>query len=272
MVSVQNRTVTPRSRLPQKVNFSLRPGRQNEIDEIPLARRSVNPPSRRRSRTLIKLSTAVLAFLIFGGLLTFFFGWFRFVPKEAQSSLLTESMGQDERLLGHFAYPEAKIVHLVAVAPGMLLMPDAAKSFIAMQQAAEKDGIPIVILSAYRSLEQQRQLFFDVKAERNQTASDRAKVSAPPGFSEHSTGYAVDLGDLSLPSANLSGSFVNTNAYRWLLKNAARYQYTLSFPEGNAQGVNFEPWHWRFEGSVKALRLFEPAQRLLRSRVPLKNP
>ncbi len=267
-----DRTVSPESRLPQKIKFSFRPDRQNTVDDIPVAHRSVSPSPSPVRPGWLTLSLRFLALLTVVGLLTFVFGWLRFGPREAKTPSLTESIGQDGRLLGHFSYPEAATDQLVSVGPGLLLMPDAAKSFIAMQQAAEKDGVPIVLLSAYRSVDQQRQLFFDIKAERNQTASDRAKVSAPPGFSEHSTGYAIDVGDLSIPNANLSASFVNTSVYRWLLKNAARYQFTLSFPEGNAQGVNFEPWHWRFEGSVKALRLFEPAQRLVRSRGPLIKP
>jgi D-alanyl-D-alanine carboxypeptidase len=110
----------------------------------------------------------------------------------------------------------------------------------------------------------QQQLFFEVKSERNQSALERARVSAPPGYSEHSTGYAVDLGDGSAPQTNLSQDFDQTAAFVWLQANAARFHYVLSFPPGNAQGVNYEPWHWRFEGSAQALRVFEPAQRLNR--------
>ena len=62
-----------------------------------------------------------------------------------------------------------------------------------MRAAAAADGIALSVLSAYRGIDLQNQLFFDVKAERNQSSADRARVSAPPGFSEHSTGFAVDL-------------------------------------------------------------------------------
>jgi D-alanyl-D-alanine carboxypeptidase len=132
-----------------------------------------------------------------------------------------------------------------------------------MQQAAAGDGVDLQVLSAFRSIDLQRSLFFDVKAERNQNAITRAKVSAPPGYSEHSTGYAVDLGDGDQPGANLRQNFENTPAYQWLSKHASRYHYVPSFPKGNRQGVSYEPWHWRFEGSSEALQLFEPAQRLI---------
>ena len=101
-----------------------------------------------------------------------------------------------------------------------------------------------------------------VASERNQTAQERALVSAPPGYSEHSTGFALDLGDGDSPETNLSEDFEQTRAFRWLQDHAARYHFILSFPEGNPQGVSYEPWHWRFEGSADALRLFESARRL----------
>jgi len=103
-----------------------------------------------------------------------------------------------------------------------------------------------------------------VKSERNQSALERAQVSAPPGFSEHSTGYAVDLGDGRAPATNLSPSFDETAAFRWLQAHANRFHFHLSFPQTNRQGVSYEPWHWRFEGSADALKTFEAAQRLER--------
>ncbi len=177
---------------------------------------------------------------------------------------LRERPTADGRLLGHFPYPEAPPRLLVALGPGLQLRPEAAAALIAMQQAAAGDGVDLQVLSAFRSIDLQSSLFFDIKAERNQNARTRAKVSAPPGYSEHSTGYAVDLGDGGQPGTNLSQNFENTPAYQWLSQHAGRYHFTLSFPKGNQQGVSYEPWHWRFEGSSEALQLFEPAQRLVR--------
>lgn len=168
----------------------------------------------------------------------------------------------DGRLLGHFPYAEATPETLVEVTPGHALQRDAAEALVAMQRAAAADGVQLLVLSAFRPKELQRELFFDIKSERNQSALERAQVSAPPGFSEHSTGYAVDLGDAAAPQSHLSVSFERTDAFAWLQAHAARHHFILSFPEGNAQGVSYEPWHWRFEGTAEALKVFEPAQRL----------
>ena len=170
--------------------------------------------------------------------------------------------GLDGRLLGHFPYGQAAASDLVEIAPGQRLQSDAARELMAMLEAARRDGVNLVVLSAFRSIEEQQGLFFDVKSERNQSAVERAQVSAPPGFSEHSTGYAVDLGDGANPGANLSERFEDTSSFAWLQAHAHRYHFTLSFPRNNPQGVSYEPWHWRFEGTAEALKLFEPAARL----------
>jgi D-alanyl-D-alanine carboxypeptidase len=168
----------------------------------------------------------------------------------------------DGRLLGHFPYEQAEPADLVTLASGLTLHRDAASALEEMQRDALFDGIDLRVVSAYRSIDLQKQIFFDVKSERNQSAAERARVSAPPGFSEHSTGYAVDLGDGDQPATHLSTSFETTRAFAWLKANANRYHFTLSFPEQNSQGVSYEPWHWRFEGSAEALQTFEAAQRV----------
>ena len=165
--------------------------------------------------------------------------------------------------MGHFPYPEVSSEKLVAFSPGIELHVDTAKSLNAMLADALSVGINLVPLSGYRSYELQERIFFEVKSDRNQTAIERARVSAPPGYSEHSTGYAIDLGDATRPETHFEVEFESTRAFLWLKENAARYHFILSFPAGNKQGVSYEPWHWRFEGSAEALRQFEGARRFL---------
>ena len=233
-------------------------------EDIPVARRStVLAPS--RSRGFRRLATGAAGALL--GLL----GLALVFPQPLRRLLgpppvagLNVRAGMDGRLLGHLPYAEVKPSELVAITPGIELQRDAADALVAMRSAAADDGVDLVVLSGYRSIALQKHLFFDVKSARNQTASERARVSAPPGFSEHATGFAIDLGDGSQPGANLSQSFEQTAAFSWLKANGARYQFALSFPHGNSQGVSYEPWHWRYEGSTQALQVFEPAQRLSR--------
>ena len=55
---------------------------------------------------------------------------------------------------------------------------------------------------------------------------------APPGFSEHHTGLAVDL------ASHLDEAGIVLPFFGW----------ELSFPRANSQGIRYEPWHWRFVG------------------------
>ncbi len=239
-------------------------GRRRASEDIPIAQRTT-PALPTRPGLLSRVGLAGLATVLVGGALLLIFPapirrWLTPPPVEG----LDARLSSDGRLLGHFPYPEASGNDLVEVSPGQALHRDAASALLAMQRAAAADGVSLTVLSAFRPSAVQKELFFDVKSERNQSALQRSRVSAPPGFSEHSTGYAVDLGDGRAPQANLSESFAGTAAFRWLQDHAARYHFILSFPADNPQGVNYEPWHWRFEGTAAALQVFEPAQRLAR--------
>ena len=185
----------------------------------------------------------------------------RDIPMEVEIEGFRQRPDEDGRLLGHFPYREVPAEQRISFEPGIELHVDAAEALDDMMRAAGADGVDLRLLSGFRSLSLQEEIFFDVASERNQTPEERAQVSAPPGYSEHSTGYAVDLGDGWSPETHLSQSFEQTRAFRWLQDHAARYHFVLSFPRGNQQGVLYEPWHWRFEGTADALRLFEAARR-----------
>lgn len=168
---------------------------------------------------------------------------------------------QDD-LLGHLPYETAPLEDLVPIVDNgtIKLRKAAAERFNAMADAAWRDGIYLVPISGFRTLEDQEYLFFEVKAQRGQVAPERAEVSAPPGYSEHHTGYAVDIGDGDVPATNLSPHFEKTAAFKWLEANAAYYSFELSFPPNNAQGVSYEPWHWRFVGDRHSLETFYKAR------------
>jgi D-alanyl-D-alanine carboxypeptidase len=169
-----------------------------------------------------------------------------------------------DNLLGHLPYEQASEAELTPItADGRIRLRNAAAAkFKEMVNAARASGVNLVPLSGYRTVQEQEYLFFEIKAQRNQDASKRAEVSAPPGYSEHHTGYAIDIGDGRAPATNLSQSFENTAAFQWLQQNAARYDFELSFPRNNPQGISYEPWHWRFVGDIDSLETFYRAQNL----------
>jgi D-alanyl-D-alanine carboxypeptidase len=167
-----------------------------------------------------------------------------------------------QTLLGHFPYEEAPPEDLQPISSdGRILMRQAAaRAFLDMKEAARSQGVYLVPISGFRSEEDQKYLFFEVKAQRGQVAMERSEVSEPPGYSEHHTGYAVNIGDANLPAMDLSPNFENTPAFQWMKENAAYYSFELSFPKGNTQGVSYKPWHWRFVGDRHSLETFYKAR------------
>jgi zinc D-Ala-D-Ala carboxypeptidase len=166
-----------------------------------------------------------------------------------------------DSLLGHLSYQEAPEKTLQNMDGGLKLRSTALNKFRAMNAAAKSAGVKLNTISAFRSIADQERIFFDIKAQRNQGSSKRAEVSAPPKFSEHHTGYAVDLGDAANSAVDLKPEFETTAAFKWLQANAARYSFEMSFPQGNAQGVSYEPWHWRYVGDSDSLETFYRARK-----------
>ncbi len=168
----------------------------------------------------------------------------------------------DARILGHLPYNETPKEKLVLIEPNIEVHIDMRDSLLKMREEAKKDGIYLVFLSGYRSINLQNDIFYSLKSIRNQEAAERARVSAPPGYSEHSTGFAIDIGDATQRETDFETDFENTDAFRWLIKNAAKFHFKLSFNKDNKY-IDYEPWHWRYEGSIEALKVFESSNRKL---------
>lgn len=137
-------------------------------------------------------------------------------------------------------------VELVDVGPNIVgrpqrLAPQAAASWAAMRMAAAADGVTLLLVSGYRSIDHQARLFRK-KINAGQSVSQILTVNAAPGFSEHHTGRAVDIATPG--SRPLTGEFEDSTAFRWLTGNAGRFGFSMSYPPGNAAGFDYEPWHW----------------------------
>jgi D-alanyl-D-alanine carboxypeptidase len=139
---------------------------------------------------------------------------------------------------------------LVEVGPNLVgrmqrLTPGTATQWAAMQAAAAADGVLLLIVSGYRSVEYQARLIRK-KINAGQSVSDILEVNAAPGFSEHHTGRAIDIA--SPGSRPLTEEFEDSDAFRWLQGNAERFGFTMSYPRDNPGGFIYEPWHWARSG------------------------
>ncbi|MDP1980632.1 M15 family metallopeptidase [Undibacterium sp.] len=124
-----------------------------------------------------------------------------------------------------------------------LLTPEANLAWQAMKQAANQDGIALLMISAYRSIARQSEIICNKLAE-GKTLEDILLVCAPPGYSEHHTGRAIDIATPEDPELEIS--FDTTTAFAWLQNNAGRFGFHMSYPPGNSSGFQYEPWHWCF--------------------------
>ena len=224
----------------------------NQFD-IPLAKRRYlkNPNSILLKKLLIFSPFIFLIFSIASLLLI------RNVELDPISNLdFKADRNPDNRILGHLPYTEISREKLVLIEPNIEVHIDMRDSLLKMREEARKDGIYLVFLSGYRSINLQNDIFFSLKSIRNQVAAERARVSAPPGYSEHSTGFAIDFGDATQRETDFETEFENTDAFKWLIKNAAKFHFKLSFNKNNKY-IDYEPWHWRYEGSIEALKVFE---------------
>lgn len=142
-----------------------------------------------------------------------------------------------------------------------LLQPLALKSWVELKEAARKDGVEINLLSGYRSLKWQRELFLErlmaQGASISQIAAGQADnaiettlhLTAVPGYSRHHTGYTIDLN-----CEGYDGSFINSKCYQWLnasnYEKCKKYGWIPSYPEdAEEQGPEPEAWEYVWVGT-----------------------
>ena len=125
------------------------------------------------------------------------------------------------------------------------LRPAAARDWRRMQDAARHDGIVLEAISGYRSHDYQLGIF-ERKLARGQAVPQILTVNAAPGFSEHHSGRALDIGAPNEPPAE--ESFEATAAFGWLRDSADAFGFVMSYPRDNPHGIVYEPWHWCHRG------------------------
>ena len=132
------------------------------------------------------------------------------------------------RISDSFSYKESKIY----------IRKEAASMFAVMARAALKDSIYFSAKSGYRSPGYQARMIKNRLME-GKTFEEVIRFVAPPGYSTHSVGNAVDIATDTYP-------FAESKAYQWLKKNARTYGFIEVYPKGNETLKTWEPWHWEF--------------------------
>lgn len=147
------------------------------------------------------------------------------------------------------------------VAPGFELQQRAAQPWRDLMAAAQKDNVRLGLTAAYRSAEDQKQIFLQRLAQQNIPVEGIAsgtydgqisqvlRTTAVPGYSRHHTGYTIDISCEDMPNS----SFMYTNCFKWLEANnyehAKNAGWIPSYPEGTSnQGPDPESWEYVWVG------------------------
>jgi len=125
----------------------------------------------------------------------------------------------------------------------IFLSEQCANAWIRMQEDAKKDSIQITIASGFRSYYRQYAII-NYKLNKGIALDIILKENKLPGLSQHHSGNAIDIVS---NSSKLSLDFENSLAYAWLIKNAHKYGFYLTYTKHNKDGIMFEPWHWCFK-------------------------
>lgn len=133
--------------------------------------------------------------------------------------------------------------------------PEVATAVEGMFAAALQANIRLRLISGYRSWARQRTIFEEMV--RSSGMARALSYVARPGFSEHQTGLAVDLGDSDHPHHDLQNSFADLSAGKWLSEHAADFGFHLRYPKDREPitGFAWESWHFRFVGKTLARAL-----------------
>jgi D-alanyl-D-alanine carboxypeptidase len=169
------------------------------------------------------------------------------VPPNKTPGLICEQLGisaDDLRNRGFvpIAQPPESELRVIASSPREIkLIAPAAVAWSSLRDAALRDGIVLIPISGFRGIEYQAELFRR-KLAAGKSIDEILAVNAPPGFSEHHSGCALDLATPDSPP--LEEAFADTSAFKWLNLNANHFGFRMSYPRDNPQGFVFEPWHW----------------------------
>jgi D-alanyl-D-alanine carboxypeptidase len=154
-------------------------------------------------------------------------------PDYAATRKLSRQAEADEtKLILITVNPEGREVRLVSPAAG---------KWHAMSAAAAAEEIVLLPLSGFRSVTRQTEIIREKLAD-GKSLAEILRLVAAPGYSEHHTGCALDIGAPDEPP--LEEGFAQTAAFAWLTRHAGEFGFHLSYPRNNPHGIAYEPWHW----------------------------
>ena len=153
-------------------------------------------------------------------------------------------VNKNNKLTSDYIPNDLEIIDVNYACKDKFLRKEARIAFEKLAIQAKKEGFNIIAVSTYRSYEYQEKLYNNYVLDKGFYYADMA--SARAGHSEHQTGLAVDVADISLDYDN----FENTKEFTWMKNNAHKYGFILRYPKASfhVTGFKYEPWHYRYVG------------------------
>ena len=153
-------------------------------------------------------------------------------------------VNKNNKLTSDYIPNDLEIIDVNYACKDKFLRKEARIAFEKLAIQAKKEGFNIIAVSTYRSYEYQEKLYNNYILDKGFYYADMA--SARPGHSEHQTGLAVDVADITLDYDN----FESTKEFIWIKDNAHKYGFILRYPKAmfHITGFKYEPWHYRYVG------------------------
>ncbi|RJX36888.1 D-alanyl-D-alanine carboxypeptidase family protein [Paenibacillus pinisoli] len=148
--------------------------------------------------------------------------------------------------------PVTSAGHVYALESAIELEEVCMRHLAALLAAAEASD-DIVVVSGYRSQEEQRAIYEG--SLRDNGPEYTASYVALPGRSEHQTGLAVDVGERKAGELDfIAPSFPDEGKCLAFKEAAALYGFIQRYQEGKRAitGIACEPWHFRYVGTPHA--------------------
>lgn len=149
----------------------------------------------------------------------------RWCGKKLDKSQLAETK-KLEKLPGEISFESSKIY----------VTKETRQALLKMAESAKKSGIKLIVDSGFRSVWYQK-LIIKRRLEKGEDFKKLITFVAPPGYSEHHTGRAVDF----VPS---EARFAYTETYKWLKEHAGEFGFYETWPEDSTGEIPWESWHW----------------------------
>jgi len=136
--------------------------------------------------------------------------------------------------------------------PPQFLSPQVYQAYRFMMRAMERDiRRQLFVESGYRSSAHQLYLFIFYLSNHYYSIRETVKWVALPGYSEHGDPEHLAIDFINADGINGEKNVAEFEALpenQWLLKNAGRFGFVLSYPKNAPVGITYEPWHWRYDG------------------------